>query len=85
PFASITGNVAKESVDSVVASTAVVKALSAAWSIPTEFMMMKIIWGGPTAYVHARAVSIIAENNPKTIAMLTKTVSEQLQVSAERV
>ncbi|ETI38985.1 hypothetical protein F441_15203 [Phytophthora nicotianae CJ01A1] len=94
PYARINSNVAKDSVDTAAASIAVAKTLNEAWGVPTQFMMVEMNLGvpmvlnfndEPAAYVHARTIGNVAEKNPKTIAMLTKTVSEQLGVAAERV
>ncbi|POM67793.1 Hypothetical protein PHPALM_16139 [Phytophthora palmivora] len=95
PYARITSNVAKDSVDTVAVSTAVAETLNAVWGVPTQFMMVELNLGvpmfinlndEPTAYVHARTIgNVDAEHNPKTITALTKTVSEQLNVPAERV
>ncbi|OWZ22034.1 hypothetical protein PHMEG_0003325 [Phytophthora megakarya] len=95
PYARITSNVAKDNIDTVAVGNAVAKTLNAAWGVPSHFMMVELNLGvpmiinhndEPTAYVHARTIgNIDAEHNPNTIATLTKTVSEQLNVSPERV
>ncbi|KAG6590814.1 Macrophage migration inhibitory factor [Phytophthora cinnamomi] len=95
PYASITSNVLKSSVDKAAASAAVAKTLEESFGFPAVFMMVELnlevpmflqLNEEPAAYVHARCIGRIdAERNPKTIAALTKTVSEQLKVPAERI
>ncbi|KAL3673018.1 hypothetical protein V7S43_002315 [Phytophthora oleae] len=95
PYARITSNVAKDSVDIATASNAIAKTLNEAWGVPAQFMMVEMNLGTsmllnlnnePAAYVHGRMIGKIdAKHNPNTIALLTKTVSEQLNVPADRV
>eukprot|EP00644_Phytophthora_capsici_P007946 jgi/Phyca11/128632/e_gw1.77.177.1 len=95
PYARITSNVAKDSVDVVTASNTIAKTLNEAWGVPTQFMMVEMNLGTPmilnfnnepAAYVHARSIgNIDAQHNPNTIALLTKTVSELLNIPADRV
>ncbi|KAH7485577.1 hypothetical protein PRIC1_004867 [Phytophthora ramorum] len=95
PYASVTSNVARCSVDYSAASTAIAETLEESLGFPAQFMMVELnlavpmILGlndEPTAYAQVRCIGRIdAERNPKTIAALTKTISEHLKVPAERV
>jgi hypothetical protein len=48
PFARITSNVAKDSVDIAATSSAVAKTLNEQWGIPAQFMMVQVELGVPT-------------------------------------
>ncbi|GMF45780.1 unnamed protein product [Phytophthora fragariaefolia] len=95
PYASITSNIPKSSVDIAATSTAIAKTLEESFGFPAAFMMVELnldvpmllqLNDEPVAYVHARCIGRVdSERNPKTISALTKTVSEQLKVPAERI
>lgn len=45
PYARITSNIPKDSVDTVAAGNAVAKTLNEAWGIPSQFMMVELNLG----------------------------------------
>ncbi|GMF27090.1 unnamed protein product [Phytophthora lilii] len=47
PYARITSNIPKDSVNAVEVSSAIAKTLNEAWGVPTEFMMVQLELGVP--------------------------------------
>ncbi|RLN89882.1 hypothetical protein BBJ28_00016090 [Nothophytophthora sp. Chile5] len=95
PYVNIASNVAKTSVNTSAAITAITKALSTVLERPAPHVMVQMELDlpmsyqeseAPTAFVHVRSIGRIDdERNPKTAAALTATVAEHLKVPAGRV
>ncbi|GMF26816.1 unnamed protein product [Phytophthora lilii] len=93
PYARITTNVSKDGVNAVEVSSAVAKTLEEVWGIPAAVSMSLQPAKGdlagsllqPAAFVNAYPIGLDRKLNPKAIAALTTTVSEQLKVPAERI
>ncbi|POM66504.1 Hypothetical protein PHPALM_17629 [Phytophthora palmivora] len=95
PYVNISSNVASVNVDVSAAIAAVTKSISTALDRPAPHVVVQMQLDllmshqesqAPMAFIHVRSIGRLEdERNPKTVAALTETVAEQLQVPPARV
>ncbi|KAG1696029.1 hypothetical protein DVH05_019015 [Phytophthora capsici] len=95
PYVNISSNVAAANIDINAVIAATTKTISAALDRPASHVVVQLQLGllmscqesqESMAFIHVRSIGRLEdERNPKTVAALTETVAEQLQVPATRV